>query len=185
MLRPAELKLPDDELVAVLRKRTSKIASNQDAEEAHRELAFMFELDTQVRKGGFAQYFFNTSGPNAVDAWFAADVIDEATSELLSQAIARLGLEFGVDLDLHRLLAEGGGDAVVKAEAQLLLIFEEAHKASSDLKEAFVAFAKRLDGDKQGLPGFGKLNRLYVEEVDIDTAVVEHVRAEPEPFLRK
>jgi hypothetical protein len=181
MLSRNDLKLPDAKLGELLRKRTAGLESDKEADEAHRDVAFMFELDQQVRKGGFAQYFFNTSGPNAFDAWFASDVIDEATNELLSHALQRLGAEFGVDLELHRLLSEGGGDALGKAYAQLLQIYQGAHRG--DLKEAYAAFSDRLDGDKEGVPGFVKINRQYLKDVDIVAAVVEHVRAEPEPFL--
>jgi hypothetical protein len=183
MLSRAELKLPDAKLGELLRKRTAGMESNKEADESHRDVAFMFELDTQVRNGGFAQYFFNSSCTNAFDAWFASDVIDGMTNELLSHALVRLGAEFGVDLELHRLISEGGGDALGKAYAQLIQIYQGAHQTSADLKEAFVAFADRLDDDKDGLPGFGKINRQYFEEVDLDAAVAEHVRAEPEPFL--
>lgn len=183
MLSRAELKLPDDKLSALLRKRTAGMESNKEADESHRDVAFMFELDHQVRNGGFAQYFFNASCPNAFDAWFASDLIDGAANELLSHALQRLGVEFGVDLELHRLLGEGGGDALGKAYTQLIEIYQGAHQAAADLKEAFVAFADRLDDDKQGLPGLGKINRQYFQEVNIDAAVAEHVRAEPEPFL--
>jgi hypothetical protein len=183
MLSRAELKLPDDKLGELLRKRTAGMESNKEADESHRDVAFMFELDTQVRNGGFAQYFFNSSCPNAFDAWFASDLIDGMINELLSHALERLGVEFGVDLELHRLIGEGGGDALGKAYTQLIEIYQGAHQAAGDLKEAFVAFADRLDDDKQGVPGFGKINRQYFEEVDVNAAVAEHVRAEPEPFL--
>jgi len=183
MLSRADLKLPDDKLAALLRKRTAGMERDKEADDAHRDVAFMFELDHQVRSGGFAQYFFNASGPNAFDAWFASDVIDGSANELLSYALQRLGVEFGVDLELHRLLDEGGTDALGKAYAQLIEVYQGAHKASGDLKKAFAAFSDRLDGDKQGLPGFGKINRKYLKEVDIDASVAEHVRAEPEPFL--
>lgn len=183
MLSRAELKLPDDKLAALLRKRTAGMESNKEADEAHRDVAFMFELDNQVRNGGFAQYFFNSSCPNAFDAWFASDLIDGIANELLSHALQRLGVEFGVDLELHRLINEGGGDALGKAYTQLIEIYQGAHQTSADLKEAFVDFADRLEGDKQGLPGFSKINKQYFAEVDINAAVAEHVRAEPEPFL--
>ena len=183
MLSRAELKLPDDKLGALLRKRTSGLERDKEADESHRDVAFLFELDQQVRKGGFAQYFFNASCPNAFDAWFASDVIDNVANELLSHALNRLGAEFGVDLELHRLFDEGGGDALGKAYAHLIEIYQGAHEAAPDLKEAYVAFAARLEGDKQGLPGFAKINRQYLKEVDTDAAVCEHVRAEPEPFL--
>ncbi len=183
MLSRAELKLPDDKLGALLRKRTAGMAQDKGADEAHRDVAFVFELDDQVRKGGFAQYFFASSCPNAFDAWFATDVIDEMTNELLSHALKRLGAEFGVDLELHRLIGEGGGDAMGKAYAHLIQIYQAAHKGPGDLAEAFVAFAERLDDDKPGLPGFAKINQRYVDDVDIDAAVAEHVRADPEPFL--
>jgi len=183
MLSRAELKLADDKLGELLRKRTAGMESDKEADESHRDLAFMFELDTQVRNGGFAQYFFNSSCTNAFDAWFASDVIDGMTNELLSHALHRLGVEFGVDLELHRLIGEGGGDALGKAYAQLIEIYQGAHQTSADLKEAFIAFTDRLDDDKQSVPGFGKINRQYFAEVDTDAAVAEHVRAEPEPFL--
>lgn len=183
MLSRAELKLPDDKLGALLRKRTAGLESDREADESHRDLAFLFELDTQVRGGGFARYFFNASGSNAFDAWFASDVIDAATNELLSSALHRLGAEFGVDLELHRLIGEGGGDALGKAYAQLIEVYQRAHQGAPDLKDAYVAFAQRLAGDKDELPGLGKIDRQYVDEVDIDAAVAEHVRAEPEPFL--
>jgi hypothetical protein len=182
MLSRADLKLPDDKLAVLLRKRSSGLESNKEADDAHRDVAFMFELDTQVRAGGFAQYFFNVSGANAFDAWFASDTIDGTANELLSHALARLGVEFGVDLELHRLIEEGGGDALGKAYAQLVEIYQGAH-AGPDLKDAFVAFSARLADDKQGLPGFAKINRQYLTAVDINAAVTEHVRAEPEPFL--
>jgi hypothetical protein len=183
MLSRAELKLPDDKLGALLRKRTAGLERDKEADESHRDLAFVFELDQQVRKGGFAQYFFNASCPNAFDAWFASDVIDGVMNEMLSHALHRLGVEFGIDLELHRLFDEGGGDALGKAYAQLIEIYQGAHQAEADLKEAFVAFSARLDGDKQGVPGFAKINKQYLKEVDTDAAVAEHVRAEPEPFL--
>ncbi len=183
MLSRAELKLPDNKLGELLRKRTAGMESDKDADESHRDVAFMFELDHQVRNGGFAQYFFASSCLNAFDTWFAADLIDEMTNELLSHALHRLGTEFGVDLELHRLIADGGGDALGKAYAQLVEIYHGAHQASDDLKAAFVAFAERLNEDKAGAPGFGKINRQYFEEVDIDAAVAEHIRTEPEPFL--
>jgi hypothetical protein len=182
MLSPAELKLPDNKLGALLRKRTAGMESNKEADESHRDVAFMFELDHQVRNGGFAQYFFNASCPNAFDAWFASDLIDGTVNELLSHALQRLGVEFGVDLELHRLIGEGG-DALGKAYTQLIEIYQGAHQMSGDLKEAFVAFTDRLDDDKRGLPGLGKINRRYFEEVHIDVAVAEHVRAAPEAFL--
>jgi hypothetical protein len=183
MLSRAELKLPDDKLGELLRKRTAGMASDKEADESHRDLAFIFELDTQVTTGGFAQYFFASSCTNAFDAWFASDVIDGMTNELLSHALRRLGIEYGVDLDLHRLISEGGGDALGKAYAQLIEIYQGAHQTSADLKDAFIAFVGRLEGDKQGAPGFDKINRQYLAEVDADAAVAEHVRAEPEPFL--
>lgn len=183
MLSRAELKLPDNKLSELLRKRTAGMERDKDADDSHRDVAFMFELDAQVRNGGFAQYFFNTSGPNAFDAWFASDVIDGTANELLSHALHRLGLEFGVDLELHRLLDEGGSDALGKAYAQLMVIYQEAHRMAADLKQAFVAFAERLDGDKQGVTGLGKINRQFVDQVDIDAAVAEHVRAEPAAFI--
>jgi hypothetical protein len=183
MLSRAELKLPDAKLGELLRKRTAGMASDKEADESHRDVAFMFELDQQVRDGGFAQYFFASSCPNAFDAWFASDLIDGMANELLSHALQRLGVEFGVDLELHRLIGEGGGDALGKAYSQLIDIYQSAHHASADLKEAFVSFAERLEDDKQGLPGFSKLNRQYMAEVDAEAAVAEHVRAEPEPFL--
>jgi hypothetical protein len=183
MLSRAELKLPDPKLSELLRKRAAGMESDKEADESHRDLAFVFELDHQVRAGGFAQYFFNTSCPNAFDAWFASDLIDDTTNQLLSHALHRLGVEFGVDLELHRLFDEGGGDALGKAYAQLMEIYQTAHQLSGDLKEAFVAFTERLDSDKQGVPGFGKINRQYLKEVDVDAAVAEHVRADPEPFL--
>ena len=185
MLSRADLKLPDDKLGELLRKRTSGMESDKEADEAHRDVAFMFELDHQVRNGGFARYFFSASCTNAFDAWFASDLIDGVTNELLSHALHRLGVEFGVDLELHRLIEEGGGDALGKAYTQLIEIYQGAHQTSADLKEAFVEFADRLDGDKQGVPGFGKIDRQYVKDVDLDAAVGEHVRAEPEPFLSR
>lgn len=183
MLSRADLKLADDKLGALLRKRTAGMENNKEADESHRDVAFIFELDHQVRTGGFAQYFFATSCMNAFDAWFASDVIDGVTNELLSHALHRLGVEFGVDLELHRLIDEGGGDALGKAYTQLVEIFQTAHQVSADLQEAFTAFSDRLDGDKQGVPGFGRINRQYLKEVDTDAAIAEHVRAEPEPFL--
>jgi hypothetical protein len=182
MLSRAELKLPDDKLCELLRKRTAGMESNKEADDAHRDVAFMFELDQQVRNGGFAQYFFNSSCTNAFDAWFASDLIDGTTNELLSHALQRLGIEFGIDLELHRLIGEGG-EALGKAYTQLIEIYQGAHQAAEDLKAAFVAFVDRLDDDKQGLPGFGKINRQYFEEVNLDAAVAEYVRSEPEPFL--
>jgi len=183
MLSRAELKLPDDKLSELLRKRTAGMAANKDADDAHRDVAFMFELDHQVQDGGFAQYFFATSCPNAFDAWFAADVIDETINELLSHALVRLGIEFGVDLELHKLLGDGGGDAMGKAYTQLLAIYQGAHTAAPDLKQAFEAFSSRLAADKRGSPGFAKIDRQYKAEVDVDAAVAEHVRGEPEAFL--
>jgi hypothetical protein len=183
MLRSSELTLPDDELAAVLKKRSAKLVTDKDADEAHREVAFLFELDQQVRSGGFSQYFFNTSGANAFDAWFATDVIDGTANELLSHALQRLGVEFGVDLELHRLIEEGGGDAIGRAYAQLLVIYQEARKVSDDLKQSYVAFAERLRPDRQGIPGFASIDKRFLAEVDVKTAVCEHVRADPEPFL--
>jgi hypothetical protein len=183
MLSRAELKLPDDKLTELLRKRTAGLAASKDAPDAHRDVAFMFELDRQVQDGGFAQYFFATSCTNAFDAWFAADAIDEAISELLSLALVRLGVEFGVDLELHKVLGEGGGDAMGKAYAQLIAIHQGAHQAAPDLKQAFEAFSGRLAADKQGSPGFTKIDRGYKAEVDVDAAVVAYVRAEPDGFL--
>jgi hypothetical protein len=187
MLSRAELKLPDDKLGELLRKRTAGMESDKEADESHRDLAFMFELDDRVRNGGFARYFFDTSCTNAFDAWFASDLIDGMINELLSHALHRLGVEFGVDLELHRLIDEGGGDALGKAYTQLIEIYQGAHQIPGDvdLKQAFVAFAERLEGDKQGVPGFGKINRQYLKEVDLDAAVGEHVHAEPEPFLAR
>ena len=183
MLSRAELNLPDDKLSQLLRERTAGLERDKDADESHRDVAFLFELDQQVRNGGFAQYFFNASCPNAFDAWFATDTIDGVANELLGHALKRLGLEFGVDLDLDRLIGDGGGDALGKAYSRLVEVYQSAHRASDDLRQAFIAFASRLDDDKQGVAGFAKLNRTYVEEVDIDAAIAEHVRAEPEPFL--
>lgn len=183
MLSRADLKLPDDKLGALLRKRVAGMERNKEADEAHRDLAFMFELDQQVRIAGFAQYFFATSCTNAFDAWFASDLIDGTVNELLSHALKRLGVEFGVDLELHKLFNEGGGDAMGKAYAQLIEVFQTAHQTSADLKEGFATFSGRLEADKPGAPGFAKINREYLKEVDVDAAVAEFVRAEPEPFL--
>ena len=183
MLSRAELKLPDAKLGDVLRKRTAGMERDKNADESHRDVAFMFELDRQVRDGGFAQYFFASSCTNAFDAWFASDLIDGTANELLSHALQRLGIEFGVDLELHRLIGEGGGDALGKAYAQLIEIYQGAHQATADLKQAFMTFTERLEDNKQGMPGFGRINRQFVEDVDIDAAIAEHVRGEPEPFL--
>jgi hypothetical protein len=183
MLSRAELKLPDAKLSQLLRERTAGMESDKEADDAQRDVAFMFELDRQVRNGGFAQYFFNSSCPNAFDAWFASDVIDGVINELLGHALQRLGLEFGAELDLDQLLGKVGGDALGKAYGQLVQIYQDAHRSSPDLKEAFIAFATRLDDDKQGIPGFGTLTRRYFAEVDLDTSVADHVRAEPEAFL--
>jgi hypothetical protein len=183
MLSRAELKLPDDKLSELLRKRTAGLAANKEADDAHRDIAFMFELDQQVQEGGFAQYFFASSCPNAFDAWFASDLVDGTINELLSHALVRLGTEFGVDLELHKLFEEGGGDALGKAYAQLMVIYHGAHQAAPDLKQAFDAFTARLDPDKGGVPGLAKINKQYKADVDVDAAAVEHVRGEPEPFL--
>jgi hypothetical protein len=183
MLSRAELKLPDDKLSELLRKRAAGIASNKEADDSHRDIAFMYELDQQVQEGGFAQYFFASSCPNAFDAWFAADLVDGTINELLSHALIRLGVEFGVDLELHRLFEEGGGDALGKAYGQLMVIYHAAHQVAPDLKEAYEAFAARLDPDKDGKPGLAKINKQYKADVDVDAAVVEHVRGEPEAFL--
>src|SRR3954467_9350868 len=148
MLSRAELKLPNDKLGELLRKRTSGLESDKEADESHRDLAFMFELDHHVRNGGFARYFFSASCTNAFDAWFASDLIDGTINELLSHALVRLGVEFGVDLELHRLFDEGGGDALGKAYAQLMVIYHGAHQAAPDLKQAFDAFTARLGPDK-------------------------------------
>jgi hypothetical protein len=183
MLSRADLKLPDAKLSALLRERTTGVIANKDADDAHRDVAFMFELDRQVQDGGFAQYFFAASCPNAFDAWFAADVIDEAVNELLSHALVRLGVEFGIDLELHRLLGEGGGDAMGKAYTQLLAIQQGAHNAKPSLQQSFDTFVALLGPDKKGSPGFTKIDKQYKAEVDIDAAVVAYVRAEPEAFL--
>src|SRR3954466_5586582 len=147
MLSRAELKLPNDKLGELLRKRTSGLESDKEADESHRDLAFMFELDYHVRNGGFARYFFSASCTNAFDAWFASDLIDGTINELLSHALVRLGVEFGVDLELHRLFDEGGGDALGKAYTQLMEIFQVTRQTSPDLKAAFLAFAERLEAD--------------------------------------
>ena len=183
MLSRAELKLPDDKLSELLRKRTAGMAANKEADDAHRDVAFMFELDLQVREGGFAQYFFASSCLNAFDAWFASDVVDGSINELLSHALVRLGTEFGVDLELHKLFEEGGGDALGKAYAQLMVIYHEAHQAAPDLITAFAAFAARLEPDKAGVPGLAKINKQYKADVDVDAAAVKHVRGDPAPFL--
>lgn len=182
MLSRAELKLPDDKLSELLRKRTAGMASNKEADDSHRDIAFMYELDEQVQEGGFAQYFFASSCPNAFDAWFAADLVDGTINELLSHALIRLGVEFDVDLDLHRL-HEGGGEVLGKAYGQLMVIYHMAHQAAPDLKQAFDAFTARLDPDKEGAPGFAKINKRYKADVDVDAAVLEHVRGEPDAFL--
>ena len=59
-----------------------------------------------------------------------------------------------VDLELHRLIGEGGGDALGKAYQQLIEIYQGAHKAAPDLKQAFEAFQARLDAFVDTVRGF-------------------------------
>jgi hypothetical protein len=89
---------------SLLRERSEPFLADRSAPEHLRDVAMLFELDHQVRNGGFAQYLFNASCPNAFDAWFASEAVAPEAHELLGLALIRVGVEFDVDLDLRRII---------------------------------------------------------------------------------
>lgn len=183
MLRPADLKRSDGELASLIREKVAGLEADNRAPQEPRDLALLFELDHQVRNGGFAQYFFNASCLNSFDAWFAANATDAVSETLLGLAFLRLGHELGIDLDIARIVEEGG-KALGEAYSRLLTEYKKAHDASPKLLEAFAAFRDRLAKDRDGLIGFDVLNQRFFGEVDIDRAIVEYVRDESSAFVK-
>ena len=148
-----------------------------------RALAVLFELDGQVRNGGFAQYFFNASCPQAFDAWFAAEDLAPTAHLLLGAALKRLGSEFGVNLDLDGIIQSGGGGALGPAYDGLLGIYKQQRSAPGDLLVRFANFRDRVALPRAGLDGFDTLNMRFFEETAIPTWLAECVKESPDEYL--
>lgn len=175
--------MSDGDLGQLIRQRVAGFEAQRAEPEELRDLAVLFELDHQVRNGGFAQYLFNASCLNSFDAWFAAGEIDPVAQSLLGLAFIRIGSEYDVDLDVGRLVGHGGA-ALGEAYRRLLSIHSRVHGTSTDLFAAFAVFRDSLADGRDGIDGLDALNARFFDEVDIERAIVEHVRDEPSPFVK-
>jgi hypothetical protein len=183
MLTPNDLALSDPDLELAIRRATHGLEADSDAPQPFRDAALLLELDGQVRNGGFAQYFFNASCLNAFDAWFLCSDVDPSADAILSLALRRVGVEFGLPLDLHALVASGGGEALGPSFGGLLDVYRNAHRAPGALLEQFVAFRDRLASAKGDLPGFDELNMRFFRETQIPATLVKHVRANARAYV--
>ena len=184
MLTNAELSLPPNDLAQLLAGRLAQVSNDDKSVPRNvRDLAVLFALDSQVRNGGFAQYFFNQSCPQAFDAWFAAEAIAPPAHVLLGAALVRLGAEFAVNLDLANVIRTGGGKALGPAYAALLGIYEQQHEASGELFVRFASFRDRLAGARATAEGFDTLNMRFFRETSIPLAIAELVKASPKEFF--
>lgn len=176
----AKLSLDD---ASLLHERSEPFLADRSAPEHVRDVAMLFELDHQVRNGGFAQYFFNASCPNAFDAWFASEAIAPEAHELLGLALIRVGVEFGVDLDLRRII-QHDSKKLGPAYGSLLQIYKDAHTDPSRLLEDFASFRDRLAEPKKGHAGLFDLQMKFFAETNVPRSIVEHVLGSPEGFTR-
>lgn len=181
MLTRRDLDRPAAELLALLRERASPHMQVPSAPRPWRELACMFELEDEVRNGGFSQYFFNHSCANAFDAWAATRALADPAHALLDRALLRIGAEYGVDLDLARLSERR--DDLARAHAGLLDNHARTRRAHGGLINQYVAFAQRLATDLGPVAGFDALERRYFEQSNLPAAIAAHVARHPDAYL--
>jgi hypothetical protein len=175
--------LDDDTLSERLRDIAIDARDLASAPEGWSSLASLFELDDEVRNGGFAQYFFNPSCVGALDAWLLARTVSPLAARLLADAARRLGESAGRPIDFEaRLAAAGPGGLMPELEA-LVRIQQASQAASSNVKEAFARLRDACAKPRNGLQGFQALEARFFEEVDIDAAAVAYVRGNPSKFV--
>lgn len=174
-----DLKRPDLELAERLRELAPNAPDDWSA------LGSLFELDDEVRNGGFAQYFFNPSCVGVLDAWLFAREAAPLAAELLALAVLRLGATAGQTIDLEARLAAVGPGGLFPALEALMAIHRQAHEAAGDVRAAFARFRDASAQAAGPLRGFDALNERFWLEVDIDAAAVAHVRANAAEFVQQ
>lgn len=178
MFSREELALPVEELAVVVVERLRGVdPADRRMPEKVRDLALVLELERQVFNGGFAQFFFNSSGGRAVDTWIASRKIDRTAHALLGAAFVRLGTEFGFDLALANLRRLRGDEGLAAAEGYVLGIQRRQRELPDGIVEIFISFAKRLEEPHGAIEGFKTLNESFWEETELYTAMAEHVKA--------
>jgi hypothetical protein len=141
------------------------------------------QLDMEVRNGGFAQYFFNRTCPQAFDAWFAAESIVPVAHDLLGVALNRLGGEFSVNLDLANIIQFGGGKALGPAYGALLGIYKQQRNTGGALIDQFASFRDRLAAPRGAVEGFDSLNMRFFRETTVVTSMAEYLKESADDYL--
>jgi hypothetical protein len=181
MLTRRDLERPTAELTELLRERSADLLDDPDAPEPWRDLAFLFELDHQVRNGGFSQYLFNSSCVNAFDAWFATDEVDGTANEILNLALIRVGAEYAFDCDVRAMVERRA--EVAPAYEKLLGVHARAHRAKGSLIEQYQAFQIRLAGPAGSVLGFTALEARFFTETDLPAVITAYVVDGPDVFV--
>jgi hypothetical protein len=182
-LSKKDLSLDDEELAERLRLVALLARDLEGTPEGWSGLASLFELEDEVRNGGFAQYFFNPSCVGALDAWLLAREVAPLAATALADAARRLGESAGQPIDFEARLAAAGVGGLMPELEILVRIQREAHAASKDVMTAFTRFRKACAKTRKGLLGFEALEERFFEQVDLDAAAVAYVRKNPSRFI--
>jgi len=176
LVHPPEVWLP--KLQAAMRARRDLLT----LPELVRDVGLVLVLDAEVRGGGFALFFFNPSCRHVFETWFALEALDPTCVELMTDALARVGLSYGIDLDV-RALAEMEGDVLRPAYGRLIDIVTCARNESGTLLEKFARFQNRLAADQDGLEGLASLDARWCAYEDWKEPVIERILANRLEFM--
>jgi hypothetical protein len=183
MLTIEDLLRSTPEVEQALRDLTLGLDADQSAPRALRDVAVLFQLDAEVRSGGFAHYFFHESCPNAFDAWFATAIILKPANQILELAFLRLGSEFDAYLNLRALLESRGGNGMGPAYADLLGIHKQAREGPGEEHVKFATFRESLAMPRGKLSGFDELDARFSRETALPVALVGYAKANPPLFV--
>jgi hypothetical protein len=158
MLTRADLALAPEAWLATLEGRLATCPELRALPPTVRDVGLALELGRTVGEGGFVLYFLGDTCLHAFDAWFALDVIDPAARVILDGALARVGLAFGVDLDLAAMVAAGGA-ALASAFGGLLDAIATIRRRPGHVAEQVAALRGRLAADRGPILGLDTLDR--------------------------
>jgi hypothetical protein len=152
--------------------------------EVVRDVGLVLELDAEVHSGGFALYLFNPPCRHVYDAWYVLDELDTTCVGLLSAALRRVGVSYGIEVDPKQLAASNDDDALRCGYGRLIDVVTRARGESGTLQERFARFRDRLEADADGVEGLGSVSRKWCDHDRWKETIVRRILAHRFEFLR-
>jgi hypothetical protein len=181
MLTRAELASPPAIWLPALEARLRGCPELRALPDAARDVGLALELGRVVAEGGVLLYFLGDTCLHAFDAWFALDAIDPPARAILDGALRRVGVAFGLDLDLPAMVAAGGG-ALPAAFGGLVDAIGVIRRRPGPIADQVATLRGRLGGDRGEVAGFETLDRRCWAH-DLRGAIVTYINAHPAAFL--